>query len=344
MLMRMGIPGRGTMMRGLRAFLLLTGAVLAAASGVPVAVGHASPAGAGEGFSQDAERARIAAAFGWDLAAAEVTTERINDRLHVLFGLGGNVLVSRGDDGVLLVDDQLPEMAPKLQAAIEALGGGLPAFIINTHWHFDHADGNLAFGPAGAWLISHASSREMMLDTHVIDLVAMQYTQGPYPQAALPVIAFERSMQLHFNGERIDLMHFGPAHTTGDAAVIFRGSNVVHLGDVFNNAGYPFIDAGNGGSLEGLIAFCRAVLAEIDASTVVVPGHGPITDYDNLQAYTAMLQVVHDRIAKLIGEGADLEAVIAARPTAGFDEQYGDPTLLINRAYFSLAGGGTPNP
>jgi cyclase len=336
------------MKRATRGILLLTGAMMAALGSVsgmahnaPPANAHgSSSAAAEEGFSQDAERARIAAAFGWDFATAEVTTERINDRLHVLFGLGGNVLVSRGDDGVLLVDDQFPEMAPKLQAAIEALGGGLPAFVINTHWHFDHADGNLAFGPAGAWLISQANSREMMLETRIIDLVAMQYTQGPYPQAALPVIAFDRSMQMYFNGERIDLMHFGPAHTTGDTAVIFRGSNVVHLGDVFNNAGYPFIDVGNGGSIDGLIAFCRAVLGEIDASTVVVPGHGPITGYDDLQAYVAMLQTVRDRIVRLVGEGADLEAVIAARPTAGFDERYGDPALLINRAYFSLAGGG----
>jgi cyclase len=156
----------------------------------------------------------------------------------------------------------------------------------------------------------------------------------------LPVIAFDRNMQLHFNGERIDLMHFGPAHTTGDTAVIFRGSNVVHMGDVFNNAGYPFIDSGNGGSIDGLIAFCQAVLGEINADTVVVPGHGPLTGFDNMQAYTAMLQVVRDRIAKLVATGADLEAVIAAKPTAGFDEQYGDPALLINRAYFSLAGGG----
>jgi cyclase len=185
----------------------------------------------------------------------------------------------------------------------------------------------------------------MMLGTHVIDLVALQYTQGPYPREALPVIAFEHSMQLHFNGERIDLMHFGPAHTTGDAAVIFRGSNVVHMGDVFNNAGYPFIDTGNGGSLDGLIAFCRAVLSEIDASTIVVPGHGPVTGYDNMQSYVAMLQVVRDRIAKLIAEGAGLEAVMAARPTDGFDEQYGDPALFVNRAFFSLAGeGGSAAP
>ena len=291
--------------------------------------------------AQDAERARIAEAFGWDFASAEITTQKINDRLAVLFGVGGNILVSSGEDGVVLVDDQFPEMVPRLLTALEQLGGASVDFIVNTHWHFDHADGNLGFGPRGAWLVSQANSRAMMLDTHVIDLVSLQYTQQAYPAEALPSITYDRAMQFHFNGERVDLLHFGPAHTTGDTAVIFRGSNVLHMGDVFNNSGYPFIDVGNGGDLDGLIAFCRSVLDEIDASTVVVPGHGPVTDYQTMQAYVAMLQVVRDRIAKLVAEGADLEAVKAARPTEGFDEKYGDPALLIDRAYFSLAGGGS---
>jgi len=323
-----------------RAARLLTASLLCAGA---AAFAHDQPFDAA---AQDAERARIAEAFGWNLAAIPVTTEQLNERLHVLFGAGGNVLVSRGDDGVLLVDDQFPEMVPKLRAAIGDLGGdgtlagGEVDFVINTHWHFDHADGNLSLGPAGTWLVSQAHSREMMLDTRVIDLVSVQYTQQAYPHVALPVITFDRAMQFHFNGERIDLLHFGPAHTTGDTAVIFRGSNVLHMGDVFNNAGYPFIDVGNGGDLDGMIAFCQAVLDQIDEATVVVPGHGPVTTYEQMQAYVAMLQVVRDRIADLVGDGADLEAVIAAQPTAGFDEKYGDPALFIDRAYFSLAGAG----
>jgi glyoxylase-like metal-dependent hydrolase (beta-lactamase superfamily II) len=259
----------------------------------------------------------------------------------VLFGVGGNVLVSIGDDGVLLVDDQFPEMTPGILEAVAGLGGGGVDFVVNTHWHFDHADGNLTLGPGGAWIVSQLNSREMMASTHVIDLVAEQYTQQAYPDEAWPVITYERAMQLHFNGDRIDLLHFGPAHTTGDTAVVFRNSNVVHLGDVFNNSGYPFIDVGNGGDLDGLIDFCLAVLAEIDANTVVVPGHGPVATHQDLRTYTAMLQVIRDRISALVGDGADLDAVKAANPTRGFDDQYGDPTLLINRAFFSLAGGGS---
>lgn len=299
-------------------------------------------AAAFDATAQDAERQRFAHAAGWDLENTQVRHESLGDGLHVLFGAGGNVLVSIGTDGVLMVDDQFPQTTPKLLEAIKQLGGGGVDFIVNTHWHFDHADGNLTFGPGGAWLVAHAQSREMMQSTRLIDLVGFEYTQQAYPPDALPVITYDRTMQFHFNGERIDLMHFGPAHTTGDTAVIFRGRNVVHLGDVFNAAGYPFIDVGNGGDLDGVIAFCRAVLDEIDTATVVVPGHGAVSSRQDLEAYVSMLQTVRDRIAELVGEGADLETVLAARPTRGFDERYGDPERFIDRAYFSLAGGGSP--
>ena len=277
------------------------------------------------------------AAFGWDLETAVIEAEEIGSGLHVLFGPGGNVAASIGEDGVLIVDDQFPQVIPKIEAKIAELGGGAIDFAINTHWHFDHADGNQALGPKGVWLVSQSNSRAMTTGTHLIDLVALQYEQPPYPENARADITFDDRMQFHFNGERIDLLHFGPAHTTGDAAVIFRGANAVHLGDVFNNAGYPFIDAGNGGDMDGMIRFCSAVLAEIDAQTTVIPGHGPVTDYRSLEDYIRMLSTVRERIAGLIADGADLEAVTAANPTAEFDARYGDPGLLVNRAFASLS-------
>jgi glyoxylase-like metal-dependent hydrolase (beta-lactamase superfamily II) len=151
------------------------------------------------------------------------------------------------------------------------------------------------------------------------------------------VITFDNRMQFHFNGEQIDLLHFGPAHTAGDAAVFFNRHNAVHMGDVFNNAGYPFVDADGGGDISGLIRFCEDVLAEISADTVVIPGHGPIAGYQDLQNYVAMLSVIRDRIAALIADGATLEQVIAAKPTAEWDEEKGDPTGLLDRAYLSLS-------
>ena len=276
-------------------------------------------------------------AFGWDFETAVVEAEKVGDGLYVLFGPGGNVAASIGADGVLIVDDQFPQMIPKIEAKIAELGGGAIDFAINTHWHFDHADGNLALGPKGVWVVSQANSRAMMGDARIIDLVTLKYEQQAYPENAKPDITYNDRMRFHFNGERIDLLHYGPAHTTGDTAVIFRGSNAVHLGDVFNNAGYPFIDVGNGGDVDGLIEFCKAVLAEIDEHTRVIPGHGPVSNHQGLADYIDMLATVRDRIAKLIAQGADLEAVIAAKPTADFDARYGDASLLINRSFTSLS-------
>ena len=275
-------------------------------------------------------------AFGWDFDTAEVTVEKVTDRLHVLFGIGGNVGVLVGAQGTLIVDDQFPQMIGKLNAAIRGVGGGDVDFAVNTHWHFDHAEGNLTLGPAGTWIVAQANSRQMMHDDHIVNLVGMQYNQQAYPPAAKPVITYDNAMQFHFNGERIDLMHFGPAHTTGDTAVIFRGSNAVHMGDVFNNSGYPFIDADNGGSLDGMITFCQAVIDAIDTQTTVIPGHGPITDYQAMVDYVTMLKTVRGRIADMISAGKTLQDVVDAKPTADFDERYGDSTIMVDRSYASL--------
>ena len=279
----------------------------------------------------------LMSAFGWDMDAAKITTEKLTDGLYVLFGLGGNIAVSIGDDGVLVVDDQFPQLMPQIKSAIGELGGEQVDFAINTHWHFDHAQGNLVLGPAGTTLVSHANSREMMQGDHVINLVAAAYEQKAYPDEALPVITYEKNMQFHFNDQQIDLLHFGPAHTTGDTAIFFKGDNAVHMGDVFNNSGYPFIDVGNGGGIDGVIEFCSRILSLIEEDTIVIPGHGAVSDYDTLQAYVDMLSVVRQRIAKLVDTGATLEDVYAANVTAEYDESHGDNSGFINRAYTSLS-------
>lgn len=275
-------------------------------------------------------------AFGWDFDKVEIVTEKVTDDLHVLFGVGGNVAVNVGADGVFIVDDQFPQVMPKILGAIGELGGEGVDFAVTTHWHFDHAEGNLALGPAGTWLVAHENSREMMKDDHIINLVIAAYEQKAYPEEAWPDITYDDDMQFHVNGQTIDLWHFGPAHTTGDTAVYFRGSNAVHLGDVFNNSGYPFIDAGNGGSLEGMIKFCEETLARIQEDTIVIPGHGPVTDYQALADYIEMLSTIRDRMLKLIDEGATLEQVYAAGVTLDYDEKMGNNLGFINRAYMSL--------
>jgi len=270
------------------------------------------------------------------IRSTPITEQRISDGFYVLFGVGGNIAVSIGESGVLTVDTQFPGMAPKYKAKINELGGGDIDFTINSHWHFDHADGNNVLGPDGTWIVAHEHVRDMLTKKNVINLVTQVREQPAYPPEALPVITFRERMRFDFNGEEIDLYYFGPAHTAGDTATIFRAKNAVHMGDVFNNAGYPFIDADNGGSLEGIIDYCRAILGEINTSTVVIPGHGAVADYVELADYVAMLSEIRDRLRALIDDGATLEQIVAARPTAEWDAEQGDPASFLNRAYASM--------
>jgi glyoxylase-like metal-dependent hydrolase (beta-lactamase superfamily II) len=282
-----------------------------------------------------------AAAGAPDFANARIVTESLGDGLYVLFGQGegviaGNMLVSIGEQGVLVVDDMVEGIVPKYKAAITDLGGGDIDFAINTHWHFDHSGGNPVLGPEGVRIVAHETSREMMQRANVINLVTQTIDQPAYTLAALPAVTYDTAMRMHFNGHRIDLLHPGVAHTMGDTAVILRDRNVVHLGDVFNTSGYPFIDADNGGSIDGVIAFCEAVLAELQPGAIVVPGHGPVSTYDGLTDYVTMLKTIRDRMSSLIRSGASLEQVVAARPTSDWDEAKGDPTMLLDRAYASM--------
>ena len=279
-------------------------------------------------------------AFGWDMDGVEIKTEKVTDGLYVLFGNGGNIAVSVGEDGTLIVDDQFPQLMPKIKAALKEIGSEKVDFVINTHWHFDHADGNMTLGKDGTWIVSQANSREKMLDDHIINLGFVAYEQKAYPKQALSDITYDKTMQFHINDQRIDLLHVGPAHTTGDTAVIFRGANAVHLGDVFNNSGYPFVDADNGGDITGMIAFCQAVHDTINDDTKVIPGHGAVTTRAKLARYIEVLTTIRDRVQAMIDDGKNLDAIVAAKPTAEFDtEFYGaevTTTAFLGRVYASL--------
>ena len=278
-------------------------------------------------------------AFGWNFDEAEITIEKVSDKVHVLFGLGGNILVSTGDDGVLLVDDQMPELKYKILRSLRKIGGRSVDYVINTHWHFDHAEGNLAFGPDGAKIVAHENSRSMMLNPKPINLSFIVYPQQPYPLNSVPQITYQDTMKLHLNGEQIELYHFGHAHTTGDTAVFLRNSNVLHMGDVFNMTGPPFIDAGNGGSIDGIISFCEEVLKVVNDKTVVVPGHGPISTTEDLQTYIDMLIVVRDRIQQGIQQGKSLQEIIDTDPTKEWRDMFGDGPFIvgvIDRAYAGM--------
>jgi glyoxylase-like metal-dependent hydrolase (beta-lactamase superfamily II) len=279
-------------------------------------------------------------AFGWDFEKTEIVTQELGGGMFVMFGVGGNILVSVGDDGTMIVDDQFPQMMPKIQTALSKVGSKKVDYALNTHWHFDHAEGNLTLGNGDTTIVSQSNSRSMMLDDHLINFGPMAYEQKAYPEHALADITFNSRMGIHFNGEKVELMHYGVAHTTGDAAIWFRGHNVVHMGDVFNNSGYPFIDVDNGGRLRGIIEFSQKVYDQIGEKTIVVPGHGAVTDRAKLGRYIEVLTELEGRVQTLIDQGKDLDAIIAAKPSSDFDAEFKVPefvvAIFLNRVYASM--------
>ena len=271
---------------------------------------------------------------------AKIRIQKITDNLYLFFGLGGNIAVSIGDDGVLIVDDQIPSLIPKIKDAIKEIGGGDLVYTINTHWHFDHAEGNLALDPNITKIISQSNARDYMSRGGLIDMVSSRINQEPYPDYALPVITYENGMTLYFNDEEIEIVHFGPAHTSGDSAVIFHNQNAIHYGDVFVTEGYPFIDVSSGGSIDGIINFLSKSLEKLKPGAIILPGHGETGNIQDVKDMISMLETVRDRISKMIDEGKSLQEVIDAKPTKDFDEKYPDWLgNFVNRAYASLKEG-----
>lgn len=283
---------------------------------------------------------------GADLNAVEVSTEEVSPGLYLITASGGNagnILASIGDQGTLIIDSMYAPIIPKVQRDLVELGSEEIDFVISTHFHFDHTDGNPVLARGGSSIISHSNARRSMVAERPIDMVNIAFLQAPYPTDTLPVITFDNEMQFHFNGETLDLIHVAPAHTSGDIVIYLRNSNLIHMGDVFNNDGYPFLDTDNGGDIDGMIQFCKSVLNLIDEDTRILPGHGPMMNQQELIDHISMLETVRDRVGRLIDAGNTLEEVIAAQPTSEYDLYYGrhqtiasDPVIFINRIYMNL--------
>ena len=274
-----------------------------------------------------------------NLETAEVTTRKVNENLFLLYGLGGNIAVSKGNDGVLIVDSQIPIIFPKIMKAIKKLSDDKIIYTINTHWHWDHSDGNLVLDSDETKIISHSNARENMQKGGLINMGTTILNQEPYPKSALPVITHENGMSLYFNDEKIDLLHFGPAHTTGDTVIYFTNQNAIHLGDVFFSNSYPFIDVDNGGSLSGMINYLEKIVLVIDKDTIVMPGHGEISSISDIKETIEMLKTVKNRILVSIKNNQSLEQIISSNITKDFDKKYNTLLLrdtFIDRAYASL--------
>jgi glyoxylase-like metal-dependent hydrolase (beta-lactamase superfamily II) len=261
------------------------------------------------------------AAAQQDFSKVEVKAEKVAEGLYMLTGAGGNIGLSVGESGSFVVDDQFAPLTDKILAAIKAITPDPVRFVVNTHWHGDHTGGNENMGKAGAFIVAHDNVRRRM-STEQFNATFKRATP-PSPEGALPVVTFAEGLTFWWNGEEIRVRHVAPAHTDGDAVVHFVKADVVHMGDLFFNGGYPFVDTSSGGRVDGVIAAADGVLQTVTEKTRIIPGHGPLATKADLQAYRDVVKACRDRIAKLKAEGKDRAAVIAAKPTADYDAKWG---------------------
>jgi glyoxylase-like metal-dependent hydrolase (beta-lactamase superfamily II) len=254
-----------------------------------------------------------------DFSQVEIKTDKLTDDLYMLTGAGGNIGVSVGPDGAMLIDDQFAPLSDKIKAAVGKLTDRPIRLLVNTHYHGDHVGGNENFGKDGAVIVAQDNVRKRL----ATPMVRGQDTIPATPAAGLPVVTFANDLSLHLNGRDIQILHMPRAHTDGDAVIFFQGANVVHMGDTFFNGLYPRIDLQGGGSINGMIAATDAVLKRTDDRTKIIPGHGPLGDRKSLQVFHDMLVGSRDAVAALIKAGKSRDEALAAKPTAKWDETWG---------------------
>ncbi|MDT4968593.1 MAG: cyclase [Acidobacteriota bacterium] len=239
-----------------------------------------------------------------DFSKVEIKATKVAGAVYMLEGSGGNIGVSVGPDGILIVDDQFAPLADKIRAALKALGDGKLKFVLNTHYHGDHTGGNAKFGPE-APIIAHDNVRKRLAQENKV----LGQVVPASPREALPVITFDQSLSVFFNGEEIRSIHFPHGHTDGDSVIFFTGSNVVHMGDDFFAGKFPFVDIDNGGDVENLAKNVADILGRLPAGVKIIPGHGPLSTPDDLKLFHRMLVETTDIVRKQIAAGKTLDQI-----------------------------------
>ena len=269
----------------------------------------------------------------------EINIIKLIDNMYAIHGSGGNVLLSIGNDGVILVDDQYRPVTEKLKSVIANLTDKPIKFVINTHLHPDHVGGNEKLGEAGAIIISHDNVRKRLSSDQFFEFINMTIPALSYK--GLPIITFSQNMTFYQNDDEIKITHLEDGHTDGDSAVYFTKNNVIHVGDDFSDRSYPLIDLSSGGSIDGLISSLIKIFSMLNEDTKVVAGHSGISNQTKVKDYLTMLIDVHDNIKNMIKEGKSLDEIIKSKPTSKYDMIYYDhsfikPKDIVTNIYKSI--------
>jgi cyclase len=289
-------------------------------------------------YPQQAPAADPAATFRAQMGAAPIQPQKLAENLTMLSGPGGNVVVLNGPDGKFIVDTFVSPAWPRLKETLDGIGNAPLKIVIDTHWHFDHTDNNSALHAAGATVLAHENTKKRMSEPQTIPILNVHFPASPAD--ALPQETFGSRHKLQANGDTLSLEHFSPAHTDSDIYVHFEKANVLHMGDTFFNGVYPFVDAGSGGKINGMIAAADKGLTLADNDTKIVPGHGPLGNKADLTKFRDMVVMARDRVQKLKSDGKTAQEAAATKPLADLDPVWGKGTfnsdLFIQVIYLTL--------
>jgi cyclase len=276
-----------------------------------------------------------------DFSKVQIKVSKVAGNVYMLVGAGGNIGASVGDDGIVIVDDQYAPLAEKIQAALKGITDKPVRFIINTHYHGDHTGGN-EFFQKQAPIIAHDNVRKRLEEGGLAgNGGSLHFEAKPQPKDALPIITFDHDITVHLNGEDIRALHFPAGHTDGDSVIYFPKSNVVHMGDDFVTYGFPFIDVDSGGSIDGMISGVEGAIAQLPPDVKIIPGHGGVSNLDDVSAYVKMLKETRAAVHDALGKKMTLEQMKDKKildPWKKYAGEFVTGDVFLETLYNSLTG------